>query len=653
MTRLILCLLLGIGFSESADAEDGAETMKSVSDVGTLLSHLDLDAPGLEEVKKAAGNPEAAARKLLAYYRSRDSVKHSVDREQRSAMLGKSAGKKNLEVADNALQHIFVGQRNYPPHFCGEDINWNTRPVPDKAWVHQLNRMYFWNDMALAYWHTGDEKYAREWCAQLLDWTKKNPRDKKHHYAWGSIQAGIRGRMWTGLFQRFLDSPSFTPDVLTAFLNSCHDHGSFLMTTYRKGSNWALMEAEGLAFIAITFPEFRDATKWRDEAIRRFNLEINRQVNADGYQRELAISYHIGAIGWFMRILDLANMNGQKDAFPPSYLQTIEKMCAVVMKLGLPDGSKTQFGDSWTGKPGDNWTLLARWAKLFDRQDFLYLATDGREGEKPDATAFALPQSGFYSMRSGWERDAICLVLKCGPDGGFHCQPDNGTFELFAGKRNLMPDSGVYIYHGDAKNRAWFRKTSHHQTLTLNGENSAYAPTLLLWKPGKDVDTLVVENGSYKDLKHRRAVFFVDKTFFILVDEAIGTAAGDIDLHFQLAPGKAVFDNASNSVRTDFADGWNVLVRSLDQKGMRLQEEQGQVSFVYTQKEPRPAFRYRLRKEKDQPGVRFVTLVVPYSGKVPELEVKIIGEPAIGARRIELDVLKNGVSKRIGYDLPQ
>ena len=355
MTRLILCLLIGIGFIESADAEDGAEPMKIMSDAGVLLSHLDLDAPGLEEVKKAAGNPEAAARKLLAYYRSRDSVKHSVDREQRSAMLGKSASKKNLEVADNALQHIFVGQRNYPPHFCGEDINWNTRPVPDTEWVHQLNRMYFWNDMALAYWHTGDEKYAREWCAQVLDWTKKNPRDNKHNHAWRSIEAGIRGRMWTGLFQRFLDSPSFTPDVLTAFLNSCHDHGSFLMTTYRKGSNWALMEAEGLAFIAITFPEFRDATKWRDEAIRRLNREVKGQIHADGHQRELAIGYHIGAIGWFMRTLDMANMNGQKDAFPPSYLQTIEKMCAVVMKLGLPDGSKTQFGDSWTGKPGDNW----------------------------------------------------------------------------------------------------------------------------------------------------------------------------------------------------------------------------------------------------------------------------------------------------------
>lgn len=34
----------------------------------------------------------------------------------------------------------------------------------------------------------------------------------------------------TGLFQRFLDAPSFTPDVLIAFLNSCYDHSEYLMT---------------------------------------------------------------------------------------------------------------------------------------------------------------------------------------------------------------------------------------------------------------------------------------------------------------------------------------------------------------------------------------------------------------------------------------
>lgn len=644
-------LIFVIGNTQTLHAENPPKKAEISADIIQLLSHLNLDAPGLENVKAAANDPAKAARELLSYYRSRQSVKHPIDRQSKNSMLGKSASEKDIKMANDALEHIFVGQPAYPPYFCGDDIDWAMRPVPDNEWVWQLNRMSFWDAMAHAYWDTGDEKYAREWCNQLVDWVKKNPRDEQHDYAWRSIEAGIRGYRWTGLFQYFLDAPSFTPDVLVTFLNSCYDHAAYLMTQYRTGSNWALMEAEGMAFIAITFPEFKDSEKWRDEAIYRFNQEINKQVYADGQQRELAMGYHIGSIHWFMRTLELASMNGQQDAFPHSYLTTIEKMCEVPMKLGFPDGSTPQFGDAWSAKPGQYAEQFRQWAALFDRDDFLYMATEGKEGSPPDSTAFALPISGLYCMRSGWHPDDICLVLKCGPDGGGHCQPDNGTFELYAGGRHLMPDAGSYIYSGDPENRAWFRQTKIHQTLTLNGENSAYAPKLLLWQPGNDLDVLVVENESYPSLTHRRAVLFVDKKYFVIIDEALGEGIGDVDIHFQLAPGSAIFDEENLRVHTDFAEGWNVSVQTQEQQGIELEEEEGQVSFEYTIKEPRPAFRYRIHKKKTS-GVRFVTVVVPYQESLPNVNAHIIGSPEIGASHISLEVEAAGKTRRIQYELP-
>lgn len=651
---LVIGLVSGAGLDQSLFAGEDQNNQNAVidpSEINKLLSHLDLNAPGLERVKSSINDPLKSAGELLKYYRARDFVKHPLDRRTKAEMAGKCASSRDIKVADDAMKHIFIGQSAYPPYFCGDDINWGTRPVPDNEWVWQLNRMGFWRSMGLAYWHTNDEKYAREWCFQLVDWTKKNPLDGKHNYAWRSIEAGIRGYGWTELFQRFLDAPSFTPDVLVAFLNSCYDHTTFLMTKYSKGSNWALMEAEGLAFIAITFPEFQDSKKWSDEAITRLNKEITNQVYPDGQQRELAMGYHMGCIGDFTRTLDLASMNGQKDAFPESYLKIIEKMCEVPMKLGFPDGTTPQFGDSWTGTPGQIWRSLGNWANLYNREDFRFIATEGKEGKKPETTAFALDKSGLYSMRSGWNINDICLVLKCGPDGGGHCQPDNGTFELYAGRRHLMPDAGSYIYSGDPVNRAWFRQTKVHQTLTLNGGNSIYAPKLLSWKPGMELDILVVENGSYKDLTHRRAVLFIEKKYFIIIDEAFGDGIGDVDLHFQLAPGKAVFDNEKFSVRTDFPDGWNVLVRSMNQKDMKLVEEEGQVSFVYTKKEPRPAFCYRVRKETKETGVRFVTVVAPYNESQPKMTIRIIGKPIIGASHVELEIVNDGITKRIRYDL--
>ncbi len=642
-SKIVFCFIFPVIFL--LGEYSSAQSNTNDTAISLLLSRLNLNQKGLMAVNELAGQPQNAAEELLKYYQSRTSVKHPVQ------FSNNKASGRDLTMANDALEHIFVGQPAYPSQFCGKDIDWSFRPVPDNEWVWQLNRMSFWNAMAKAYAQNNDEKYAKEWCAQIIDWTQKNPNDENHKYAWRSIEAGIRGHSWTGLFYQFLNSPHFTPEVLVSFLNSMFDHTDFLMTKYTTLSNWGLMEAEGMAFIAINFPEFANSETWKTEALRRLNKEIELQVNADGHQRELAIGYHLGCINWFLNTYELAKLNGLDDAFPDSYISRIEKMCEVPMKIGLPDGTNAQFGDAWAGKPGQHKQRFREWAKMFQRDDFLFLATNGQQGKKPDSTAFALPESGIYSMRSSWDSSAVCLVLKCGPDGGGHCQPDNGTFELYAGGRNLMPDAGSYIYSGDPENRAWFRQTKVHQTLTLNGENTRYAPKLLKWQPGNDLDILVVENESYESLSHRRAVFFVDKRYFIIVDEAIGEGTGDVDIHFQLAPGAAVFNRDNFSVCSDFPEGYNVLVQTQKQNGLELTEEEGQVSFEYTKKEPRPAFRYRLKKEKADGQIRFVTLIAPLEGEKPKLEIRLIGQPSVGSQSLELELKENGIKRRIGYTL--
>jgi heparan-sulfate lyase len=346
----------------------------------------------------------------------------------------------------------------------------------------------------------------------------------------------------------------------------------------------------------------------------------------------------------------MAKLNGIEDAFPESYMERIEKMCEVPMKLCLPNGTNVQFGDAWEGTPGQHNSRFQEWAEFFGRNDFLYLAIEGKEGKKPDSTAFSLPFSGLYSMRSGWDKDAVCLVLKCGPDGGGHCQPDNGTFDVYAGGRNLMPDGGSYIYSGNPEGRAWFRQTKVHQTLTLNGENTVYAPKLVLWKPGEKTDILVVENQGYENLKHRRSVFFVDKKYFVLIDEVFGAATGDIDIHFQFAPGSgdAIFNHMNHSAYSNFSNGWNIFVKAMPQPGLELQKEEGWVSFEYTKKEQRPAFRYRIKKDFGKRNVRFVTFVIPFEKEIPEIQLTGIAEKS---GKMEIEVLENGKRKMIGYKI--
>ncbi len=621
-----------IAFSQTENIETKTQT---------LINRL--DSLVIKSIVSNQSNLTTSAEELLEFYKKRNTVKHVVNIEPEDKILTE----KDLKYANDALKHIFVGQPAYPSYFCGDDINWNSRPVPDKEWVWQLNRMYFWNAMGKVYTKTKDERYAKEWCTQLVDWIAKNPRNKAHFYAWRSIEAGKRGHSWTALFFRFIQSENFTSEVLVPFMNSCYEHAEYLMTKYRSGSNWSLMEAEGLAFIAFTFPEFKNSEKWKTEAIRRFSLEINKQIYADGHQRELSMEYHMGSIRWFYRTFEFAKLNGDEGLFPESFTKTIEKMCEVPIKICLPDGTNAQFGDSWAGKPRQHAHNFMRWSELFNRNDFLFMASGGEKGQMPDNTAFALKNSGLYSLRSGWNENATCLVLKCGPDGGSHCQPDNGTFTLYAGGRTLMPDSGSYIYHGDPKERNWFRQTKAHQTLTLNGKNIKYAPKLLKWEIGTNLDILVVENASYDNLTHRRHVFFVDKKYFVIVDEAIGPAIGDVDIHFQLAPGDAILNTRNFSVHSDYSKGWNVFVKTNKQKGLELTKEEGKVSFEYTKQEIRPAFRYRLEKKSKNQNIQFVTVIAPYENKIPDIKCKVISNTKTQDNKKSLKILirENGIER--------
>lgn len=138
------------------------------------------------------------------------------------------------------------------------------------------------------------------------------------------------------------------------------------------------------------------------------------------------------------------------------------------------------------------------------------------------------------------------MVIKAGPAGEWHSQPDNGTFELWVQGKNLFPDSGSYVYEGNeevTRLRNWFRRTASHNTLTLDGKNlEDRVSHTKSWQPEGEVQSLVTEHESYKGLTHRRTFFFIEGSYFVIVDEALGDATGTVNLNWHLCDGKVNID---------------------------------------------------------------------------------------------------------------
>jgi heparan-sulfate lyase len=628
MTKIITILALSFLLSIPLQAQETPITKAS-------FDPINLAYPGLEQVNTlfTAGQYEVAAKALLQYYRNRKNIKHpDFNVGDESRFKGKDIGKANQLKADNALMHQFQPQKGYGYYDYGQDINWEYWPVKDNEVRWQLHRVTWWQPMGLAYRSSGDEKYAKEWIFQFRDWAKKNTlgvSKENDRYAWRPLEVSERTQSLPGTFNLFVNSPNFTPNFLLEFLNLFNQQADYITQNYSKQGNHLLFEAQRVLGAGSIFPELKKAETWRKSGIEVLNREIKLQVYPDGMQWELSPAYHVASIEIFLKAYNSAKMAGVAKEFPPTYVQTIEKMVEATVNMSFPDYNNPMFGDSWPVDKEGRIKQFQGWSKTFpDNPIIKYFATDGKEGAVPNYLSHALPNAGFYSFRNGWNKQSTIMILKASPPGEFHAQPDNGTFELWIKGRNFTPDTGCYLYSGDAeitKMRNWYRQTRVHSTLTLDNQNMRITKAQENnWKTSKNLDALTYTNPSYTDLNHQRTVLFVEGRFFIILDQAIGKATGNLGVHFQLKEdSKPVYDTAKNRVYTTYTDGNNLLIQSLNTDKVQLTQEEGKVSYVYAKEISRPAFAFEKPKTATTTE-QFLSIVCPYdSQQAPSIQLTV------------------------------
>ena len=280
----------------------------------------------------------------------------------------------------------------------------------------ELSRCQHFVTLGKAYWYTGDEKYAKEFVAQVNDWIESNP--PKFGVNWAcAMDVAIRVVNWIWGYYFFKDSPLFTADFLLKFLKSILIHGRHIMNNLenkeRITSNHYLSNLAGLVYLGTMIPEFKEAGKWREFGVQELINEMEKQVNPDGTDYESSISYHRLVTELFLSatILCLKNSNSmspiqssefgnndveyrtlpaKQSAFPDWYMERLEKMIEFVMHYTKPDGTAPQIGDNDDGRLHilsnygdwnrlDHRYLISIGAVLFNRVDFKEAAGDFHE----------------------------------------------------------------------------------------------------------------------------------------------------------------------------------------------------------------------------------------------------------------------------------
>ncbi len=548
----------------------------------------------------------------------------------------------NVAGADRVLEHFHGG------YHLGDDVDWESNkydsedPAFTKEWTYGLNRFYHWRTLGQAYWQTGDEKYAREWIAQMRDWVEDNPYllygTGNSTLTWRTIEAGIRlAGSWPDSFHYFLGSPSLEPDDLVTFMKSWIEHGRHLMRITLEhpehGGNWVTMECNGLGHLGILLPECNEAPAWLETAIGRLTAELDRQVYPDGAQKELTTGYHQVARGNFVDLYKLARHN--EIPMPEEYLERLERMYAYNLKAMTPEGRLPPLNDAGYTNVISS---LEEGEELFGRADFRWAATGGLEGEAPEYTSVAFPYAGQYVMRSGWEVDDRYLLFESGPFGIGHQHEDKLSMFIYALGRVLLTEAGTYSYDR-SKYRRYVLGTWAHNTILVDGQQQqrhglretyeTEEPLDNLWATG---DVFDAADGVYAsgygpnrdiDVQHERTVVFVRPDYWVVLDRLRSEEEHTYDVLWHLNNDEAEHDQETLSAWGADRGVANLMVTPVSVNGLALEIVTGRDEPVLgfapaSRKKPIPVLNYRLRAEGH---VRLAWVLTPYRDARPDVEV--------------------------------
>ncbi|MFP4502402.1 MAG: alginate lyase family protein [Candidatus Hydrogenedentota bacterium] len=431
--------------------------------VAYLFAHLDLAHPGLGAVAAAAGEEDwpGACTALLTYYREERLPVYRA--RHGSPQAGSHSQKADLFLDDT---FVYFGKEGAVPRLPHGGWDWDDLgPENDREWAWGMNRHFHLRILLNAYHATGEQKYLDFMEGLLQDWiiTSGYPGEKTRGARWRGLETALRMRSWPQIFYELLEDTGFSDATRILMLSRLPQHAHYLRHFHGSG-NWATMEMNGLATIAVAWPEFKRAETWAAYAAEVITREQEEQVYPDGVQKELSSHYHQVALRNFQAIGTL--FEGTPYSLPGRFRPTLEKMWAYLAYSMRPDGYGVMNNDSDRDHTAPQ---VLRQAGSCERPDWAYIATNGAQGAVPDrGPSVVFPWAGQAIFRSGWDTGARWCFFDFGPFGTGHQHHDKLHISIHAHGRDLLVDSGRYTYVGGPW-RCFFVGTRAHNTLLIDG----------------------------------------------------------------------------------------------------------------------------------------------------------------------------------------
>lgn len=521
---------------------------------------------------------------------------------------------KYRRAADEILQGRFpvfalpAAQLGFPPQWnrdpktgreaplrFGKTLNYRDESlVGDIKYLWEPSRHAQLVTLAQAWHLTRERKYA-DGCRTLLEsWFEQCPYPSGVHWT-SSLELAIRVVNWSFAWHLLGGdaAPIFQGAEGEAFkqrwLSGVYRHCRFIaghFSRYSSANNHLLGELMGLFVASLTWPLWKRSRRWKEMARRELEREALLQNGDDGVNREQANWYHHEVADMMIVSGLIARANGCD--FSTTYWQRLRGMLQYIASIMDAGGNVPNFGDADDAiiarldpHPGNVYkSLLATGAVLFECAELKFkagglddktrwLLGDGASGrfQAMDLSELALPirkdfpRAGYYILGDRFETDReVRIVADAGPLGylsiAAHGHADALSFTLSAGGKEILIDPGTYAYHTQRLWRDYFKGTSAHNTVRIDGVDQSVSGGNFLWLRHAQAQVISVErtpladrwvasHDGYARLKqpviHRRELLFEKPQLRLRVsDELLGSGQHEVEIFWHFAEQCAV-----------------------------------------------------------------------------------------------------------------
>ncbi|MDK6077371.1 heparinase II/III family protein [Massilia varians] len=397
-----------------------------------------------------------------------------------------------------------------PSVYAGDIPITNRELVGDIKHVWELNRHLHLVRLAQAWAITRDPRWLHALEQQLRSWLEQCPPLTGPNWT-SSLELGIRLINWSLVWQLVggENSPLFEGEsgqkLREDWQGSIHAHCRSIarhLSRHSSANNHLIGELAGLYVGASTWPCWKESAEWLEQARRELEIEAVLQFSRDGVNREQAFAYHI----FSSEFLFVAGLMGQAcgHPFPRPYWASLQRALRFLRSVRDVGGNLPAVGDADDGCVFRlDASGMDRAAQLLALGDTVFGAHSDNHpgvrwllhalpGPRPDCdphevdSGWAFPDGGYLLFGNHFgEHQEVKGMLDCGPLGylgiAAHGHADALAMTLSVAGEECLIDPGTYSYWQDQKWRDYFRGTSAHNTVRIDGQDQSVSGGRFMW----------------------------------------------------------------------------------------------------------------------------------------------------------------------------